>query len=103
MGGIFRGGKDVFMISFINYHINKIEFLSWQALSLSSGKVNRDYLGIFPSKGITMDLFSLYKTAPFMDTSLNIGGNDDWVLTGSSASFEGTPSWFYFTQAYRNY
>jgi hypothetical protein len=86
MGGIFRGAKDVFMISFVNYHLHKVEFLSWQALSLSSGKVNRDYLGIFPSKAITMDLFSLYKKAPYMDTSLNIGGKEDWVLTGSSSS-----------------
>lgn len=86
MGGVLREESDVFVISFINYHLQKEEFLSWQALSFSSGKVNRDYLGIFPSKAITMDLFSLYKTAPFMDTSSNIGGNDDWVLTGSSSS-----------------
>lgn len=86
MGGVFRGGKDVFIISFINYHLKKEEFLSWQALSFSNGKVNRDYLGVFASKAVVMDLFSLYKTAPFMDTSLNIGGRNDWILTGTSSS-----------------
>ncbi len=59
-------------------------------------------MGVLPAVGEVLDLFSLYKTAPFLDTSSNINGTNDWTLLASSSNINNNqPFWFYYTQAYR--
>jgi hypothetical protein len=84
LGRRYRGGDDIYMVSFINFNPKQEPFLLWEGLSFSKNKVNRDMLGVYPSTGNVEDLFSLYKTAPFLDTSSNVNGTNDWVILASS-------------------
>jgi hypothetical protein len=102
LGVRYRDGSDVYMAAFVNYHLNKLNFNMWEGLSFSKNKVNRDMVGLIPALGEVQDLFSLYKTAPFLDTSENINGTNDWTLLASSSDINNMqPFWFYYTQAYR--
>lgn len=41
-------------------------------------------LGVLPLSNDFEDLYSLYASAPFLDTSSNINGTNDWVKFGQS-------------------
>lgn len=59
-------------------------------------------MGFNPALGQLQDLCSLYKTAPFLDTSDNINGTNDWTVLASSSDINYMqPFWFYYTQGYR--
>lgn len=61
-------------------------------------------VGFYPSQGYCEDLYSLYASAPFLDTSENINGTDDYNIIGTSDSvLTSNMGWFYYMQAYRYY
>jgi hypothetical protein len=51
LGRRYRGGDDIYMVSFINFNPKQEPFLLWEGLSFSKNKVNRDMLGVYPSTG----------------------------------------------------
>lgn len=61
-------------------------------------------VGFYPSQGYCEDLYSLYASAPFLDTSNNINGTDDYTITATSDSaMTSNMDSFYFMQVYRYY
>lgn len=94
----------MYFIAVVNYHKSETDFLIWEGLSFSRDKVLRDMVGFYPSQGYCEDLFSLYASAPYLDTSANINGTDDYNTIGTSDSgMVSNMAWFYFMQVYRYY
>lgn len=94
----------MYCVALINYHLSSTDFLMWGGLSFARDKVLRDMLGFVPSTGSFTDLYSLYAAAPFLDTSLNVNGTEDWTLMASSDNIRsGSAGSFYYTQVYRKF
>jgi hypothetical protein len=74
VGGVMRSGNSHYMAAFIAYEQSKKNFIQWVGLSFSKDKVRRDMLGVFPSTARFDDLYSIYASAPFKDTSINVNG-----------------------------
>ena len=95
-------------------HFNFLSFLSsdgidvktdttlnmWGGMDYSTSHAGRDMIG-FSGYGFLYDLYSLYASAPFNDTSDNINGTFDFVQTYSS--YSGKLSHFVGVGGYRLY
>lgn len=106
MGGVVRESSAIYIIALISYNNQNNfgnNFLMWAGVSFSKDKAGRDMVGIYPYSGDFDDLYSLYASAPFLDTSTNINGTEDYILLSSSGATLYKTSSIYFTQIYRKY
>jgi hypothetical protein len=89
-GGVVRGGKDTMFINFLSFLSNgsNVDISGnlniWGAVDFSTSHSSRDMVGFSSGYGYTYDMFSLYASAPFNDTSINVNGTYDYVQTFSS-------------------
>jgi hypothetical protein len=74
LGGVVRNSKQIYMISFLNWDSKGATYEMWEGLSYSKDHASRDMVGVEPSDGTVVDLLSLYASAPYADTSGNVGG-----------------------------
>lgn len=95
-------------------HFNFLSFLStdgnavsteytlnmWGGMDYSSSHAGRDMIG-YSALGYLYDLFSLYASAPFNDTSENINATFD--ITQTYSSYSGAMSHFVGVGGYRYY
>lgn len=93
-GGVVRGGQDTMFIHFLSFLTkdlvtidNTTKLNIWGALGFSKSHAARDMIGFSSGYGYTYDLYSLYASAPFNDTSLNVNGTDDFIQSFSSNEY----------------
>jgi hypothetical protein len=108
-GGVVRGGQDVMFIHFLSFLTkdlvnidNTTKLNIWGALGFSKSHAARDMIGFSSGYGYTYDLYSLYASAPFNDTSLNVNGTDDFIQIFSSNENQIIPT-FIAVGGYRSY
>lgn len=108
-GGVVRGGQDVMFINFVSFLSQDGKTVDtnaslniWGGLDYSTSHAGRDMVGFSSGFGYTYDLMSLYASAPFNDTSLNINGTMDYVQTFSSNEESDIP-FFIAVGGYRMY
>jgi hypothetical protein len=81
--------------------VDKISKLNmWGGMGYSTSHAGRDMIG-FSALGYLYDLYSLYASAPFNDTSENINGTFNLIQTYSS--YSGSLNHFVGVGAYRAY
>ena len=102
-GGVVRNREKVYFVSFINFARKFDNFQLWQGLAFSKDKSNRDMLGSIPAALTFEDLYSLYAARPFVDTSTNVGGLNDWIRSAQSKNKLNEATYFYMLTVYRNY
>lgn len=111
-GGVVRGGNDTLFVTVLSYLIDingnfpeKVNLNVWIGISFSStSHAGRDMIVFISDNYTTLDLYSLYYSAPYLDTSPNIKGTYDVVDIGDSNSyFQGNISYFYWSGASRPY
>jgi hypothetical protein len=108
-GGVVRGGQNVMFIHFVSFlslvdsSIDTTSLLNmWGGLDFSSGHAGRDMVGFSSGYGSTYDLYSLYASAPFNDTSININATNDFTQVFTSND-KGVISSFIVAGGYRLY
>jgi hypothetical protein len=61
-------------------------------------------VGVIPATAQVDDLYSIYAAAPYLDTSNNVNGTEDWTTEASSDKIRsGNAGSFYYTQISRKY
>jgi len=85
-------------------NLNSTIFAGWQGISFASDHAYRDMVGIVLNSGSITDLYSFYASAPYDDTSTNVGGTTDvYLISSSGLTNQMVYSTAYITQFYRNY
>lgn len=103
-GGVYRSSTPVMMFAFVTIHFNSTTFAAWQGLSYSKDHAYRDMVGVVLNSGSITDLYSFYASAPFDDTSTNVGGTSDvYLISSTGLTNQQAYSSAYITQFYRNY
>jgi hypothetical protein len=92
------------MIGLVTLNPNSQSFGAWQGISFSKDHAYRDMIGVVLNSGTVTDLYSLYASAPYADTSTNVGGTSDVYLISSTGVInQKALSYAYITQFYRSY
>jgi hypothetical protein len=103
-GGVYRSTTPIMMIALVTINLNSTIFGGWQGISFSSDHAYRDMIGVVLNSGSITDLFSLYASAPYDDTSTNVGGTTDvYLISSTGLTNHQAFSSAYITQFYRNY
>ena len=71
----------------------------WGCLSFSRSHASRDMICYSDAESSLYDMFSLYYTSPFLDTSKNINGTQDVSLLSVSSS--PVAAYFHFVSGFR--
>lgn len=104
LGGVVRDSVSYYLVAFVTYDPHFNNFQTWTGLSFSRDKVRRDMVGVIPATAQVDDLYSIYAAAPFLDTSTNVNGTEDWITEASSDKIgSGNAGSFYYTQISRKY
>lgn len=102
--GYLRFSERIMIFSVVSFSLNNMTFAGWTGISFSSSHAFRDMMGFILNDGTLYDLYSLIASAPFDDTSSNIGGINDYTLMDSSGKNDlGAINNFYYNQFYRLY
>jgi hypothetical protein len=92
------------MFALVTLNINNTLFAAWKGISFAKDHAYRDMIGVVLNSGSITDLFSLYATAPYEDTSTNIGGSTDvYLISSTGLTNQQAYNSVYITQFYRNY
>jgi hypothetical protein len=108
-GGVLRDGQNVMYFSFVSflsqtgYDVKTSSTLNiWGGLDFSTSHAGRDMVGFSSGYGYTYDLYSLFASSPYNDTSDNINSTMDYTQVFTSNSI-GTLSYFIAVTGYRLY
>ena len=102
--GYLRFSERIMVFSVVSFTLNNNTFAGWTGISFSSSHAFRDMMGFILHDGTIYDLYSLIASAPFDDTSSNIGGANDYTLMDSTGKNTlGQINYFYYNQFYRLY
>ena len=103
-GGYYRSSTEMMMFALVTLNLNTSTFAGWQGISFASDHAYRDMVGIVLNSGSITDLYSFYATAPYEDTSTNVGGTTDvYLISSTGLTNQMAFSAAYITQFYRNY
>lgn len=101
-GGAIRGTNETMFLNILSYlvdtnnnfpidastNISTVNLNVWIGITFSqSGHPAKDAIVFVSDNSSTLDMFSIYYTAPFFDVSPNIMGTDDVIHTGDSNTY----------------
>jgi hypothetical protein len=104
-GGVIRGGNNTFFFNALSYLIDSFGTMAtttnntlnmWIGISFATSHAGRDMIGFVSANSTIFDMYSLYYTAPFFDSSANILGTVDVLQTGSSNTYLAGNNTFYY-------
>lgn len=69
-GGVIRSQNNTMFISVLSVLLDKNAVLNmWGGISFASKHAQRDMIGFSSGTGLAYDMYSLYSSAPFLDTN----------------------------------
>ena len=111
-GGVVRDSNDTLFVTVLSYLVDangsfpaNVNLNVWIGITFSAyGHVGKDMIAFISDNYTTLDLHSIYYSAPFLDTSSNVKGTSDVISIGDSSIYtNGNASHFYWSSASRKY
>ena len=111
-GGVLRNSDNIMYMAFLSYlssdltgykPTNTLQLSMWGCLSFARSHAAREMICHSSSFDEAFDMYSLYYTAPFHDTSINIKGKADVGVLGASTNRTVDAPYFYYISKFRKY